>query len=53
MTGSTSPDTDGGSASATSAIDAAEAETGGTAYAVDDENGSWEIDLAKDARASR
>lgn len=31
-----------------SAIDAAESETGGTAYEVDDENGSWEIGLAKD-----
>lgn len=47
-TGSQSPDSDNGVSAAVSAIDAAESETGGTAYEVDDENGSWEIDLAKD-----
>lgn len=49
-TGSQSPDSDGGLSAVTSAIEAAEAETGGTTYEVDDQDrdGSWEIDLAKD-----
>lgn len=52
-TGSGSPDTDG-LAAVTAAIDAAESETGGTAYEVDDQDddGSWEIDVAKDGTST-
>lgn len=49
-TGSGSSDAGDGLAAVTAAIDAAESETGGTAYEVDDQDddGSWEIDVAKD-----
>ncbi|NYF97872.1 PepSY domain-containing protein [Janibacter cremeus] len=43
-----SPESGKDASAVISAIDAAESQTGGTAYEVDDENGSWEIDLAKD-----
>lgn len=52
-TGSKSPDSDGGLAAVTAAIDAAESESGGTAYEIDDQDDddSWEIDLAKDGES--
>lgn len=48
-----SPSDGGGLDEALAAIDAAEAETGGTAYEIEesDDDGIWEIDVAKDAHS--